>query len=137
MNVNPYLSFEGRCAEAIEFYKKALGAEVETLMHFKDMPAGACPGGVKPETANKVMHSQLHIGDSMIMATDGQCAGKANFSGISLSLRAKDDAQAAKAFNALSDGGQVTMPLGRTFFSSSFGMVTDRFGVPWMVVVMA
>jgi PhnB protein len=135
MIVNPYLSFEGRCDEAIEFYKSAVGAEVNTLMRFKDMP-GSCPeGSVKPGTENKVMHAALRIGDTTVFATDGRCSGQPKFDGISLSLSPANDAQAAKVFNALANGGKISMPLGKTFFASSFGMLTDRFGVPWMVVV--
>jgi|SRR5690348_1670530 len=138
MTVNPYLSFEGRCEEAIEFYKRAVGAEVMMLSRFKDMPAGACPEGkTPPGTENKIMHASLQIGDSIVMASDGHCTGHTNFGGISLSLATANDAQAQKAFSALSNGGQVTMPLGKTFFSSSFGMLKDRFGITWMVLVQA
>lgn len=137
MQVQPYLSFEGRCEEAIEFYKKALNAEVLMLMRFKDAPeqpqqGGGC--GPTPQVADKVMHSSLQIGDSIVHMTDGRCQAPAKFSGISLSLSLKDDAQAAKAFTALGEGGQITMPLGKTFFASSFGMITDKFGVTWMVI---
>ena len=138
MTVNPYLSFEGRCEEAIEFYKRAVGAEVQMLMRFKEMPAGACAEGKStPGTENKIMHASLQIGDSIVNASDGRCTGNTSFGGISLSLAAANDAQAQKVFTALSNGGQVTMPLGKTFFSSSFGMLTDRFGVSWMVIVQA
>lgn len=136
MTLNPYLSFEGRCDEAIEFYKGALGAEVLRLMRFKDMPKASCPeGGIKQGTENKVMHAALRIGDATFFATDGRCNGEAKFNGVSLSLSPANDAQAAKVFNALAAGGKISMPLGKTFFASSFGMVTDKFGVPWMVVV--
>jgi len=135
MQVEPYLSFEGRCEEAIEFYKKALGAEVDMLMRMKDNPEQK-PGCQPPPGAeNKVMHSSLRIGDSRIMATDGQCTGKSDFKGITLSVSVANDAQAQRAFNALADGGKVHMPLSKTFFSSSFGIVADRFGVSWMVLV--
>jgi PhnB protein len=133
MQVQPYLSFEGRCDEAIAFYKKALGAEVQMVMRFKDAPAGACPGGTQPP-GDKVMHSALRVGDTTVMMSDGRCSGKPTFAGINLSLDAKDDAQAQTLFNALSaDGGTVGLPLNKTFFASSFGMVTDRFGVTWMI----
>ncbi len=134
MNVKPYLSFEGRCEEAITFYKAAVGAEVTMLMRFKDMP-GPCPeGSITPGTENKVMHAALRIGDSEIFASDGRCKGSGKFEGISLSIAAANDAQAAKVFNALAEGGTVFMPLAKTFFASSFGMVNDRFGVSWMVI---
>jgi PhnB protein len=135
MQIAPYLSFEGRAEEAIEFYKKALRAEVQQLMRFKDMPGGACPGGMQAP-ADKVMHAALRIGKTVVMASDGQCRGTANFSGIALSLNVANDDEAQRAFSALSEGGTVTMPLGKTFFSSSFGMLNDKFGVSWMVVVM-
>ena len=131
MIVEPYLSFEGRCEEAIEFYKKAIGAQVIMLMRFKDAPPNA---GCSPESAEKVMHSTLKIGDSMVYASDGRCQSPAKFSGIALSLGMKDDASAAKAFSALAEGGQITMPLAPTFFATSFGLVVDKFGVAWMVI---
>ncbi len=134
MQVQPYLSFEGRAEEAIEFYKKALGAEVTALMRMKEMPGTPPPGMVPPGSENKVMHAALKIGDSVVMASDGRVSGKPNFQGISLSITAVDDAEAEKVFAALSDGGQVQMPLAKTFFASSFGMVADKFGVSWMVV---
>jgi PhnB protein len=140
MQVQPYLSFEGRCDEAIEFYQKALGAEVISLMRFKDMPKQeaqeGCPGGPTPGTENKVMHSALKIGNSTIFASDGRCVGKTNFHGIALSLDLKDVPTAEKVFKALSEGGQVNMPLGQTFFAKAFGMVQDKFGVGWMVISM-
>src|SRR4051794_12314630 len=135
MQVQAYLQFDGRCDEAIQFYKEKLGAEVSTLMRFKDMPGGPQPGMCGPADVDKVMHSELRIGDSTVMASDGRCTGNPKFDGFSLTLDARSDADAQKLFAALSDGGTVCMPLMKTFFSSSFGMVNDRFGVPWMVVV--
>jgi PhnB protein len=140
MLVEPYLSFEGRCEEALEFYKKAIGAEVTMLMRFKDNPdagkAGeGCPGGtMPPDIDNKVMHSSFRVGKSTIMATDGGCNGKGGFAGISLTLAVDTPAEAEKYFAALSEGGAVNMPLGKTFFSPAFGLVADRFGVHWMVL---
>jgi PhnB protein len=137
MQVQPYLSFEGRCDEAIAFYKRALGAEVTMLVRFKDHPEPQPPGMIKPETENKVMHARMQIGESIVMASDGRCTGGTNFTGINLSLTASDKAQAEKLFNALADGGTVSMPFSATFFSPGFGMVADRFGVPWMVLTEA
>ncbi len=134
MPIEPYLNFDGRCEEAIEFYKKALGAEVAMLIRVSDSPEPP-PGGITPGTENKIMHASLRIGASNIMASDGYCQGKQTFGGITLSLSVKDEAAANKAFNALADGGQIHMPLSKTFFSPRFGMVADRFGVPWMVIV--
>jgi PhnB protein len=135
MQVQPYLSFEGRCEEALEFYKRALGAKVGVLMRFKEGPdPNMCPGGVAV-SGDKVMHSDFSVGDTHLMASDGRCTGKPNFEGISLSIAAPDPAKAQKLFSALADGGKVQMPLGKTFFSPAFGMVADRFGVSWMVVV--
>lgn len=135
MQTQPYLFFDGRCDEAIEFYRKALGAEVGMLMRFKDAPPSAREGmAITPGTENKVMHSTVKIGDTTIMASDGRCGGAPSFQGFALSLDAKDDADAKRLFDALSDGGQVQMPLGKTFFASSFGMVADKFGVSWMVM---
>jgi PhnB protein len=131
MQVQPYLMFDGRCEEAIEFYRKALGAEVQALIRFKDSPdAASCANG----NGDKVMHTCLRIGETAVMASDGQCTGKPGFQGFSLSVTAADDAEARRRFTALADGGQVQMPLSKTFFASSFGMVADRFGVSWMIV---
>jgi PhnB protein len=135
MQIQPYLFFEGRCEEAIELYKKALGAEVEMLMRIKDSPEPPPPGMHPPGAENKVMHASLRIGAARVMASDGRCSGKPSFQGFSLSLDAKDEAEAKRWFGALSAGGEVRMPLGKTFFSPCFGMLADRFGVPWMIIV--
>ncbi len=131
--VQPYLFFDGRCEEALEFYRKAVGAEIVFLMRFKDSPEPVPPEMCPPGNENKIMHSSFKIGDSTLMASDGQCQGKAAFEGFSLSVTAADEAEADKLFAALSQGGQVQMPMGKTFFSPRFGMVADRFGVAWMV----
>jgi PhnB protein len=133
MQVQPYVNFNGRCQEAIDFYKRALGAEVQMVMHFKDCPEPQ-PGMVTPENKDKVMHAAFKVGDSMILASDGRCTGSPAFQGISLTLNAKNEGEANRLFGALADGGQVQMPLAKTFFSPSFGMLADRFGVNWMVV---
>jgi PhnB protein len=133
MAVQPYLLFDGCCEEAVEFYKRALGAEVNMLLRYKESPEQQ-PGMVKPGYENKIMHASFRIGDSMIMASD-DCTGHPTFQGFSLSLTVKNEAEADRAFAALSEGGQVRMPLTKTFFSSRFGMLADRFGVAWMVHV--
>jgi len=135
MQVQPYLFFEGRCEEALAFYTDKLGAKVEMLMRYKDSPEPAQPGMVPPGSENKVMHSSFRIGDTAVMASDGNCAGQTDFQGFCLTLTVPDDAEAERKFTALADGGEVRMPLTRTFFSSRFGMVADRFGVGWMVLV--
>jgi PhnB protein len=135
MQVQPYLFFDGRCEEAIEFYKSTVGAEVTMLMRFKDSPEPHPPGMLPPGAESKVMHASLRIGDSTVMASDGQCLGQANFQGFSLSLSVANDAEAERLFAALANGGKVCMPLAKTFFSSRFGMVADRFGVSWMIIV--
>jgi PhnB protein len=136
MQVQPYLMFDGRCEEALEFYRKAVGAKITALMRFKEMPEPTSPEMCPPGSAEKVMHSSFTIGETTLMASDGKNTGKPVFQGISLSLLAADEAEAKRLFTALGDGGQVQMPLGKTFFSPAFGMVADRFGVSWMVVVM-
>jgi PhnB protein len=133
--VQPYLFFEGRCEEALEFYRRALGAEVDMLMRFKDSPEPPQPGMHPPGSENKVMHANIRIGDSEIMASDGRCTGKPAFQGFSLSIGVPTEAEADRLFATLADGGQVQMPLARTFFSARFGMVADRFGVSWMILV--
>ena len=132
MQIHPYLFFDGRCEEAIEFYRRTLGAEVVMLMRFKDSPEPA----MAPENAgDKVMHARLRIGDSAVLASDGRCQGRPSFEGFALSLTAPDEAAAERLFGALAEGGQVQMPLAKTFFSPRFGMVADRFGVSWMIYV--
>lgn len=137
MPIEPYLFFNGRCEEAIEFYKKALGAEVLMMMRFKDSPEPHPPGMLPPGSENKIMHVSLSIGGATVMASDGRCTGQTNFQGFSLSLTAADEADAKRKFAALAEGGQVQMPLGKTFWSPCFGMVADRFAVGWMVTVAA
>ncbi|MBV9129501.1 MAG: VOC family protein [Verrucomicrobia bacterium] len=132
--VQPYLFFDGRCEQAIEFYRSALGAEVTMLMRFKDSPDPQMhPAGAE----NKVMHASLRIGDTTVMASDGRCEGKLSFQGFSLSLTVPKEAEADRLFGLLGEGGQVQMPLAKTFFSPRFGMVADRFGVSWMIIVGA
>lgn len=134
MQVQPYLFFDGRCEEAVEFYRTALGAQVDMLMRFKDSPEQN-PGMVPPGSENKVMHTAFRVGDTQVMASDGRCQGKPSFQGFALSLTAKTAADADRMFGALANGGQVQMPLTKTFFSPKFGMVADKFGVSWMVLV--
>lgn len=135
MPVEPYLFFNGRCEEAVEFYKKALGAEVIMLMRFKESPEPPAPGMIPPGSENKIMHVSLRVGDTTVMASDGRCTGQTDFQGFSLSLTVANETEADRKFVALADGGQVQMPLGKTFWSPCFGMVADRFGVGWMVTV--
>ena len=137
MPVEPYLFFDGRCEEAIEFYKKTLGAEVLMMMRFKESPEPPPPDMLPPGSESKIMHSCIRIGDANIMASDGRCAGQASFQGFSLSLTAANEADARRKFAALAEGGQVQMPLDKTFWSPLFGMVADRFGVGWMISVAA
>jgi PhnB protein len=132
MKIEPYLFFDGRADEAIEFYKTALGAKLNRLMRYKDNPQGnPLPS---PEAGDKVMHAGLTIGETEVFISDGRCGGSAIFEGFTLSLSAADEAEAERMFNGLSDGGKVDMPLAKTFFAKKFGMVTDRFGVSWMVI---
>jgi PhnB protein len=136
MIVQNYVTFDGRCEEAIEFYKRALGAEVQTLMRFKDAPQEQqCM--IAPGSENKVMHACLRIGETSVMASDGHNRGEPNFLGFSLAIQVANEAEADRVFAGLSEGGKVTMPLAKTFFSPRLGMVDDRFGIHWMVVVPA
>ena len=134
--VQPYLFFDGRCEEALEFYRRVLGAEVTMLMRFKDSPEPAQPGACPPGSGDKVMHASFRVGEATLMASDGRCQGKPNFEGFSLSLTVPDETQAERLFAALGDGGQVQMPLTKTFFSPRFGMVADKFGMSWMIYVV-
>lgn len=143
MQVQTYLFFDGRCEEALEFYRGALGAEVTMLMRFKDAPpapADSSEAGKSGESCmppagseNKVMHASFRIGGTTVMASDGHCQGKPSFQGFSLSLIVSSEAEADRLFAALAEGGQVQMPLAKTFYSPRFGMVADRFGVSWMI----
>ena len=135
MQVQPYLFFDGRCDEALEFYHRTLRAEVTTLMRFTDSPEPHQPGMVPPGSENKVMHASFRIGEATVLASDGHCLGQPSFHGFSLSLTVPDVASADRLFAALADGGQVQMPLTKTFFSPRFGMAADRFGVSWMIYV--
>jgi PhnB protein len=134
MPIQPYLFFNGRCDEAIGFYQKALGAEVMMLMRFKQAPDQSM---VRPETAENVMHARLRIGDTIVLASDGMCSGEQKFEGFSLTLSLSTAEEVDRAFNALAEGGEVRMPLDKTFFSPRFGMLTDKFGVGWIVLVEA
>ena len=131
MQIQPYLFFEGRTEEALEFYKSKLNAKVEFMMRYKDNPD---PKYNPPNSGEKVMHSCFRIGDTQVMASDGNCTGKPSFQGFSLTFNAADEADAKRRFSALAEGGQVNLPLSETFFAKSFGMVADRFGVNWMVI---
>jgi PhnB protein len=133
--VQPYLFFDGRCEEALDFYRQAVDAEVTALLRFKDSPDPTMrmPG----VDENKVMHANFRVGETQVMASDGRCTGHPSFQGFALSLTVPDGAEADRRFAALAKGGQVQMPLGKTFFSPRFGMVADRFGVMWMIIVTA
>jgi PhnB protein len=131
MNVEAYLFFEGRTEEALEFYQKKLGAKVVAVIRYKENPE---PKYNPPNSDDKVMHALFHIGDTPVMASDGNCSGKPGFQGFALTLNAANTAEAKQRFDALADGGKVQMPLAESFFAKSFGMVADRFGVNWMVL---
>ena len=135
MQVQPYLFFEGRCEEALDFYRQALDAQVDMLMRFKESPEAPPPGAVARGSEDKVMHASFRVGDSTLMASDGGCSGRSGFQGVTLSLNLADAAEAERRFAALAEGGEVQMPLGATFWSPAFGMLVDRFGVSWMVNV--
>jgi PhnB protein len=134
MLIQPYLFFEGRAEEAIEFYKKTLGAKVEMTMRFKDAPDQSM---ISSGSGDKVMHAAIKIGDATLLISDGRNTGKPNFQGFSLTIYAKDEAEADKMFGALGAGGEVRMPMGKTFFAKRFGMLADKFGVGWMIIVPA
>src|ERR1043165_9725668 len=131
MTVQPYLFFDGKCEEALEFYKGAIGAKVVMMMRFKEAPDQS---QMQANTGDKVMHAAFHVGTTPVLASDGHCAGKPSFQGFGLALNAKNDAEAEKLFTAVGKGGQVLQPLTKTFFASKFGMVTDKFGIMWMVM---
>jgi PhnB protein len=133
--VQPYLFFRGRCEEAIEYYKKTLGAEVLMMLRFKDNPDKPGPEKVPASLDNKIMHACVRIQGANIMMSDGMKSGPLDFQCMSLSLTVANEAEADRLFNALAKEGTVQMPIGKTFFSPRFGAVADKFGVSWMVVV--
>ena len=137
MHVQPYLSFNGRCEEAVKYYQAAVGAEVQMLMRNKESPEPPPPGMLPPGSENKVLHVALRIGDTVVLASDGPCTGTSNFQGISLALTVTTAEEADRAFARLAAGGRVSMPLTKTFFSPRFGMLVDRFGLAWMIMVAA
>lgn len=138
MQVQPYLFFEGRTEEALDFYTQAIGAQVTAKMRFGEAPpmdgSGEGCAGMTPPPADKIMHSEFKVGNTSILASDGMCSGNTNFTGVSLALQVKNDAEAKEVFEALAKGGQIQQPLMATFFATSFGMVADKFGVGWMIV---
>jgi PhnB protein len=133
MNVQPYLSFQGRAQEALDFYKAAVGAKVDMVMHFKDAPK-EMQAQMPPTSMDKVMHAAFHVGDTQLFVTDGECMGSPSFTGISLTINATSNEEAEKVFAALGKGGQTTMPMSETFFAHRFGVLADKFGVKWMVL---
>jgi PhnB protein len=134
LSAQPYLLFGGRCEEALEFYQRAVGAKVDQVMRFKDNPDPMPPGTLAPGLENKIMHTSFRIGESLVMASDGMNASQ-TVSGTSLAVAVKTEAEVDTIFNALAAGGTVTMPPGKTFWSPRFGMLTDKFGLGWMVMV--
>lgn len=135
MKVQALISYRGRCEEALEFYKKSVGAEVTALMRWKESPDAAMKP--PPGFEEKIMHANFSIGDTQLMADDSPGERDAEFKGVTLAIEVTDDAEAQRVFTALGQGGKVTMALTKTFWTSSFGMLTDKFGVPWMVNVAA
>jgi len=136
MSVQPYIFFDGRCEEAVEYYRQTLGAEVTMLMRYKDNPDLPSSSEQRsPVLPDKVMHMQFRVGDSTILASDGMCGGEPKFDGFALSYTVATVSEAERSFNALATEGQVQMPLAKTFFSPMFGMVKDKFGVHWMIYV--
>ena len=132
MNVQPYLFFDGRCQEALDFYTKAVGAQITMKMLFKEAPIPA--EHRPPGSDNKVMHCTFKIGDTTLMGSDGDCKGQMKSDGFALSITVDNDADADRKFKALGEGGMVTMPMNETFFAKKFGMVKDKFGIHWMVI---
>jgi len=135
MHVQPYLFFDGRCEEALEYYRAAIKITDVRLLRYKDNPEPQQPGMIPPGSENKVMHSSFRLGETEIMASDGRCGGTPMFEGFSLVVLVKSEAEARQIFEPLAADGQVQLPLTKTFFSPCFGMLLDKFGVAWMVIV--
>lgn len=134
MFVQPYLFFNGRCEEALKFYGQVLGAEVTMMMRFGESPDPQTKANMAPGTEDKIMHANVRIRDTQIMVSDGRCAGTSQFYGFALTLNAKDAADAEKLYTTLGEGGTPHAPLTETFFADKFGMMTDKFGVLWMIL---
>lgn len=134
MQVNPYLNFNGRAEEALEFYSQAVGAKIGMVMRFAQLPPGVPTMGSLPPP-EKIMHASFRVGDTVVFASDGECSARGEFKGVTLSLSVETDADGERLFDALAEGGKITMPMSETFFASRFGMLADKFGVPWMVIV--
>ncbi|MFI5093961.1 MAG: VOC family protein [Candidatus Acidiferrales bacterium] len=131
MQLNPYLLFNGQCEEAFKFYEKCLGGKIEMLSTFGDSPMAK---QVPPEWYGKVMHASLKLGDGMIlMGSDPPPDNYQVPQGFSVSLSVKDPAETERIFNELAQDGKVTMPIQKTFWSPRFGMLVDRFGIPWIL----
>lgn len=133
-SISPYLFFAGRCEEALNFYREAIGAQTEMVMRYSESPEPIPPGRLQPGFENKIMHASFRVGEALVMASDG-CNDEGSFDGFQLALTVPSEAAAQLAFNALAHGGTITMPLVKTFWSPSFGMLTDKFNVGWMVMV--
>ncbi|MEO8203603.1 MAG: VOC family protein [Betaproteobacteria bacterium] len=136
MLVQPYVFFEGRCEEALDFYAKAIDAKLEMKMKYSESPggSGSRPSGLPAGSDDKIMHAAFKVGDSLVMASDGMCSGQAGFKGVALTISMDDQASVRRMFEALAQGGQVHMPLEKTFYSPLFGVVADKFGLSWMLM---
>lgn len=132
--VQPYLFFGGQCEEALKFYEQAVGSTVVMKMRFNECPEPLPEGTIQPGFEDKIMHSSFTVGKMTLMASDG-CGDATNHEGFRLALCVPTEADCDRVFNALADGGNVDMPLEKTFWSPRYGMVTDKFGVGWMVMV--
>jgi len=137
MFIQSYLFFEGRCEEALAFYRRVLGAEVSAMLRYKDNPAGPAPAGLPAGSEDKIMHASFRVGETELLASDGMCSGQTRFQGQSLCLNVDTEADARRFFSALAEEGDVRMPLEKTFFSPCFGMLADRYGLGWMILVPA
>jgi PhnB protein len=135
MQVTPYLYFNGRCEEALSFYQQTIGARVECQMRFSDCPGELDPNMVPPGTEHRIMHAAFKLGETTIFAADGCASAEMKPAGFGLSLQTPDVAEAEQLFNALAWEGEVRMAMTKTFFSPSFGIVVDKFGVNWLIYV--
>lgn len=131
MQVNPYLNFDGQCEEAFRFYEQVLGGKIEAMMTHGESPIA---GEVPSEWHDRILHARLVVGDQVLMASDSPPEYYQKPQGLYVSLHVEDPAEAERIFRALAEGGTVTMPFQKTFWAAGgFGMLTDRFGTPWMI----
>ncbi len=130
MRLNPYLNFDGKCAEAFAFYARCLGGQNLAIQTFRESPMAEHVG---PEDQDRVVHARMNVGDTVLMGSDSPSNRSSEAKGFAVSLSVDSAEEAERVFHALAEGGEIHMPIGETFWAVRFGMLLDQFGIPWMV----